>query len=102
MPVPAFCEKLAATTEGDRTLLDRSLVYAHSDCRIAKVHSLTGVPMMTAGNLNGKVKTGLHIDGKAQAGTRLGLTIQRLFDVPVGSWGMKSMKANQEIGEIIA
>jgi len=97
-----FVEKLAATKEGDRTLLDRSLVYAHSDCEVAKVHSLTSVPMMTAGNLNGKVKTGLHIDGKAQAGTRLGLTIQRLFEVPVGSWGMKSMKANQEIGEIIA
>jgi hypothetical protein len=97
-----FVEKLAATSEGDGSLLDRCLVYAHSDCQIAKVHSLTSVPMFTAGLLNGKVKAGLHIDGKAQAGTRLGLTVQRLMGVPAGSWGTKSMTATQEISEIIA
>ena len=44
-----FVEKLAATPEGDGSLLDRCLVYAHSDCQVAKVHSITGLPMMTAG-----------------------------------------------------
>jgi len=83
-----FVEKLAATQEGDRSLLDRSLVYAHSDCQVAKVHSLTGVPMMTAGQPQRQGQDRLHIDGKAQAGTRLGLTIQRLYDVPIGNWGM--------------
>ena len=97
-----FVEKLASTPEGDGSLLDRCLVYAHSDCEVAKVHSLPSIPMFTAGKLNGKVKTGLHVDGKAQPGTRLGLTIQRLMDVPIGTWGTKSMKVNQEIGEIIA
>lgn len=97
-----FVEKLAATPEGDGNLLDRTLVYAHSDCEIAKVHSLTSVPMFTAGKLGGKIKAGQHIDGKAQAGTRLGFTLQRLMGVPIGSWGTKSMEAKQEIGEIIA
>ena len=97
-----FVEKMAATQEGDGSLLDRMLVYAHSDCEIAKVHSLASVPMFTAGKLNGKVKAGLHVEGKAQAGTRLGFTVQRLMGVPVGSWGTKSMTAQQEIGEIIA
>ena len=66
------------------------------------MHSLTSVPMFTAGLLNGKVKAGMHLDGKAQAETRLGFTIQRLMGVPVGSWGTKSMTATQEISEIIA
>jgi hypothetical protein len=97
-----FVEKLAGTPEGDGSLLDRCLVYAHSDCEIAKVHSLTSIPMFTAGRLNGKVKAGQHIDGKATAGTRLGFTVQRLMGVPVNSWGTKSMTATQEIGEIVA
>jgi hypothetical protein len=94
--------KLATTSEGDRSLLDRSLIYAHSDCEIAKVHSLSSVPMFTAGTLNGKVRAGQHINGNAQAATRLGLTVQRLMGVPVGEWGTRSMRATQEIGEIVA
>jgi hypothetical protein len=97
-----FVEKMAATPEGDGSLLDHCLVYAHSDCQVAKVHSITSIPMFTAGRLYGKVKTGLHVDGKAQAGTRLGFTLQRLMGVPVGSWGTGSMTATQEISEILA
>jgi hypothetical protein len=97
-----FVNKLADTREGDGSLLDRTLVYAHSDCQVAKVHSLTGIPMFTAGTLNGKVKAGQHIDGRAQAGTRLALTVQRLMGLSVGSWGTKSLTATQEIGEIVA
>jgi uncharacterized protein DUF1552 len=97
-----FVEKLAATPEADGSVLDRCLIYAHSDCQVAKVHSITGLPMMTAGSLNGKVKTGLHVDGKREAATRLGLTVQRVMGVPVGSWGTGSMAATKEISEILA
>jgi len=97
-----FIEKLASTPEGSGSLIDNCLVYAHTDCQVAKVHSLTGIPMFTAGRLGGKVKTGLHVDGKAQAGTRLGLTLQQLMGVPIGSWGTGSMTANQPISEILA
>ena len=45
---------LKATPEGDGTLLDRCLVYAHSDCQIAKGHSLTSVPMMNERAPNSK------------------------------------------------
>jgi hypothetical protein len=57
---------------------------------------------MTAGGLNGKVKTGLHIDGKSSAGTAVGYTCQRLMGVPISSWGEQSMQSSHEIGEIIA
>jgi hypothetical protein len=97
-----FVEKLAATPEGDGSVLDRCLVYAHSDCQVAKVHSITSIPMMTAGGLGGKVKMGLHLDGKREAATRLGFTLQRVMGVPVGSWGTGSMAATREISEILA
>lgn len=96
-----FIDKMAATKEGDGNLLDRAMVYAHSDCQIAKVHSLTNVPMITAGNFGGKLKTGLHIDGKAQAATQLGYTLQLLAGVPIDKWGTKSMTVRTDMGAIV-
>lgn len=96
-----FVRALANTPEGDGSLLDHTLVYAHSDCRFAKTHSLDGIPMFTAGRLNGLVKTGLHIDGGGQPGTRLGYTVQRLFGVPLASWGRDSLSTAKEIGEML-
>jgi hypothetical protein len=97
-----FLEKLASTPEADGSLLDHCLVYAHSDCQLAKTHSIDGIPMFTAGRLNGTVKTGLHIDGKGEPGTRLGYTVQKLMGVPVTSWGQGSMQTAREISEIVA
>ena len=97
-----FLEKLAGMPEGDGSLLDHCLVYAHSDCQLAKTHSIDGIPMFTAGRLNGALKTGLHIDGKGEPGTRLGYTVQRLMGVPVTSWGQGSMQTSREISEIMA
>jgi hypothetical protein len=97
-----FLEKLASVSEGDGSLLDHCLVYAHSDCQLAKTHSIDGIPMLTAGRLNGAVKTGLHVDGKGEPGTRLGYTLQRLMGLPVTSWGQGSMQTSREITEIVA
>jgi hypothetical protein len=97
-----FIDRLATTPEGDGSLLDRSLIFAHSDCEIAKVHSIDRIPMITAGRLNGKVKTGQHIDGKGEPGTRVGLTLQKLMGVPVTGWGTGSLQVTQEIGELVA
>lgn len=97
-----FVNALAQTPEGEGSVLDHSLIYAHSDCRFAKTHSLDGVPMFTAGSLNGLVKTGLHVDGNGDMATRLGYTIQRLFGVPLASWGTNSLRTSKVITEIIA
>jgi hypothetical protein len=97
-----FLERIAAVPEGDGCLLDHCLVYAHSDCQLAKTHSIDGIPMFTAGGLNGAVKTGLHVDGKGEPGTRLGYTVQRLMGLPIASWGQGSMQTSREISEIVA
>ncbi|MDB5422966.1 MAG: hypothetical protein JWQ29_382, partial [Phenylobacterium sp.] len=97
-----FVSTLANTKEGDGTLLDHMMVYAHSDQEYAKIHSLDGVPMFTAGKAGGKLKTGLHIDGKGSTGTRLGYTVQRVMGVDINSWGAGSNKATSEFGDILA
>jgi hypothetical protein len=96
-----FVGALANTPEGDGSLLDNMLVYAHSDQEYAKIHSLNGIPMFTAGKAGGRLKTGIHVDGKGQPGTRLGYTVQRVMGVDTTSWGAGSNKASEAIGEIL-
>ena len=96
-----FVQSLAQQPEGDGSLLDHALIYAHSDNEFAKTHNLDGAPMFTAGRANGRVKTGLHIDGKGEIATRLGYTVQRVMGLPVGEWGTASLRTSREIGEIL-
>jgi hypothetical protein len=96
-----FVQALASIREGDGTLLDNSLIYAHSDQEYAKIHSLDGIPMFTAGTAGGRLKTGLHVTGGAEPGTRLGYTLLRTMGVEVASWGTKSNKTSKEVGEIL-
>ena len=96
-----FIRALAATPEGSGTLLDNMAIYAHSDHEYARVHALAGIPMMTAGRAGGKLKTGLHLDGRGASGTQLGFTLLNLMGVPVGDWGTGAMKASKPISEIL-
>jgi hypothetical protein len=97
-----FVGALAAVPEGDGTLLDNSLVFAHSDTELAKIHSIDSIPMMTAGKASGRLKTNIHVDGQGTPGTRLGLTVQRVMGLNVSDWGTGSMKTSSEIKEILA
>ena len=93
---------MANFKEGDGTLLDHSLVYAHSDQHLARVHQITGIPMMTAGSAGGKLKTGYHIDGANSPGTRVGLTAMQAMGLQVTEWGVNSMKTSHTIGDVVA
>jgi len=96
-----FVEAFAKVREGDGTLLDNVLIYASTDQSLARVHSIDNQPMFTAGRAGGKVKTGLHITGGGSAGTRLGYTAMKLFDLDVPSWGSQSNSTSKEIGEML-
>jgi len=87
--------------EGDGTLLDHSLVFAHSETNFAKFHTVDGIPMMTAGSANGKVKTGIHVAAKGTTVSRLGLTLQQVMGVSVDKWGTGSLATNKPITEIL-
>jgi hypothetical protein len=97
-----FVAALAKVPEGDGTLLDNMLVYAHSDQAYAKIHTLEGIPMFTAGRAGGRLKTGLHITGNGDPATRLGYTLQRILGLDIASWGEGSNRTTKEIGEILA
>jgi hypothetical protein len=88
--------------EGSGTLLDNTLVFAHSETEYARVHSINNIPMMLAGRAGGRVKSGLYVDGAATPVSRVGLTLQQIMGVPVDRWGSKSMETNKSIGEIVA
>jgi hypothetical protein len=97
-----FVAALAAIPEGDGTLLDNTLVFAHSDVSMAKNHDVNGMPMMTAGRGGGRIRTGVHIAGNGSAVTRAGLTLQQLMGVSIDAWGTDALRTNQPISELRA
>jgi len=96
-----FVEAFSKVKEGDGTLLDNMLIYASTDQSFAKVHSIDGLPMFSAGRAGGRIKTGLHIDGAGTPGTRLGYTMMKTLEVDISSWGTQSNNTSKEISEIL-
>jgi hypothetical protein len=96
-----FVEAFTKVKEGDGTLLDNTLIYGSTDSAWARIHSLDGIPMFTAGRAGGKLKTGIHVDGAAGPATRLGYTIMKVMGVDTPSWGTKSNNTANAISEIL-
>jgi hypothetical protein len=87
--------------EGNGTLLDHSLVMALSESGFAKWHTLESMPIIVAGSAGGKWRSGQHIAGKGDPTTRVGLTIQQVLGMPVGSWGTQNMATSKAIEEVV-
>lgn len=97
-----FVDALAGIKEGAGTLLDNTLLFAHSDCSIAKAHAVEGIPMMVIGGAGGRVQTGYHLAGRAEAASRIGLSLQQAMGVQVEKWGTGSMDTNRTVTELVA
>ncbi len=97
-----FASALDKVQEGGRTLLDNTLVVAHSETEFAKFHTIDNIPILTAGSAGGKLKTGIYVDGAGTPVSRVGLTVQQVMGVPLDRWGAKSMETSKTIGEIVA
>lgn len=96
-----FVDAFSKVKEGDGTLLDNMLIYASTDQSFAKIHSIEGMPMFTAGRAGGRIKTGLHIDGGGTPGSRLGYTVMKSLGVDINSWGTQSNNTSKAIAEIL-
>ena len=96
-----FVEAFTKVKEGDGTLLDNTLIYATTDTAWARIHSLDGIPLFTAGRAGGKVKTGLHIDGAGATNARIGYTALKVMGVDANSWGTKSNSTSKDLTEIL-
>ena len=97
-----FVGALNKVKEGNRTLLDNTLVIAHSETEFAKFHTIDNIPMMTAGSAGGRAKTGMYIDGIGTPVSRVGLTLQQIMGVPLDRWGTKSLETSRAITEMMA
>ncbi len=97
-----FVDALARIKEGAGTLLDNTLLLAHSDCSIAKSHAVEGIPMMVIGGGGGRIRTGFHKAGRADPVSRVGLSLQQAMGLQVERWGTKSMDTNRTVTELVA
>ena len=95
-------QALDAIREGERTLLDRSVVFAFTDHGEARMHSMKRLPIITAGSGGGRMKTGYHVAAEGDAATRVGFTVQQAFGVARGSWGAESNQVSNPFGEVLA
>jgi len=57
-------EKMQATPDGDGTLLDHSLIMYGSGMGNGNLHRHSDMPVLLAGKLGGRFKTGYHLDYK--------------------------------------
>jgi hypothetical protein len=96
-----FLKILDEMPEGDGTLLDHMLILAHSETELASNHNVTNMPVMMAGRANGKVRTGLCIDGKKDTVSRIGLTAMQVMGVPMDTFGTQSNQTRKPISELL-
>jgi hypothetical protein len=96
-----FVQALDAVREGDGTLLDNTLVFAHSDIEYGRTHSVLNLPIMTAGRGGGRVKTGIHVSAIGDSIARTGLTMMQAMGLPVDKWGTGGMQTSKTISEIL-
>jgi hypothetical protein len=95
--------ELDAIREGDRTLLDRMLVFNYTDSGYAKNHTTDNIPLLTAGSAGGRMKTGIHFAApKGDPLTRVSLTVQQAVGVRIGSFGTESNRTSKTITEVMA
>ena len=92
---------LDGVREGDRTLLDRTLVFALSDVSNAKVHSVNNMTFITAGSAAGRLRTGYHVTAPGETVNRVGLTVQQALGMPLNSWGSGASETSKAFAEIL-
>ena len=83
-----FLEKMSSTPDGDGSLLDHSLVLYGSGMGNGNLHRHSDMPVLLAGKLNGKFKTGYHYAYKQDTPmTNLLLTVLDKAGVPLDKLG---------------
>lgn len=96
-----FMATLDSIKEGEKSLLDRTVLYAFTDHGAPRLHSLRNLPLFTIGDGDGRLKTGQHIALSNDPSTRITFTLQQAMGVPVGKFGEGSNLATNPIKEIL-
>ncbi len=96
-----FLHQLEGAREGDGSVLDRVVVLWQTDHGYAATHTMDNLPILTVGSARGRLKGGIHVSAPGDPATRVGLTLQQMMGVPIGSWGALSNETSKTIGEIL-
>jgi hypothetical protein len=94
----SFLQKLDAIKEGDRTILDNSVIFLSSEISDGNAHNQgtsrysgftapTGKPILLAGSAGGKIKTGRHAIYNNAVQADLFIALMNLLGVPVTKFG---------------
>jgi hypothetical protein len=97
-----FATMLDAIKEGDRSLLDHSVLFAYTEHGAPRLHSVRNYPFVTIGDANGRMKTGMHFATPGDTSARVTLTLQQAMGVPVSSWGTASNHVTSPISGVLA
>jgi hypothetical protein len=97
-----FAALLDAVKEGDRSLLDRTMLFAYTDHAAPRLHSVRNYPFITIGSANGQIKTGMHFPTPGDTAARVTLTIQMAMGVQASNWGTGSNQVTTPISGVLA
>ena len=98
-----FLDKLAALPEGDGTVLDSLGLLCTSDCARGRTHSIDDYPILVAGSMGGRLRTGFHhrAAGGANAAD-VTLTMLRAAGLELPTWGEGTAAVSRGVPELEA
>jgi len=97
-----YAAMLDAVKEGDKSLLDRMILFAFTDHAAPRLHSILNYPFITLGSGQGAINTGSHIRTPGDTAARMTFTMQQAMGVHVSSWGTASNEVSSPISGVLA
>jgi hypothetical protein len=82
-----LARQLAAITEGDRSVLDNTVLVWGNELSLGSTHSHAGIPFVTLGSAGGHFRTGRFLDFQGQPNNRLLVSLLQALDVQATSFG---------------
>lgn len=82
-----LARQLAAVTEGDRTMLDNTVMVWGNELSLGNSHSHSEIPFMLLGSAGGRLRTGRYLQFGSQPHNRLLVSLLQLMGVEATSFG---------------
>jgi hypothetical protein len=82
-----LAQQLAAITEGDRTVLDNTVMVWGNELSLGNSHSHSEVPFMLLGSAGGSLRTGRYLQFGAQPHNRLLVSVLQAMGVEATTFG---------------
>lgn len=82
-----LAQQLAAVTEGDRTVLDNTLIVWGNELSLGNSHSHSEIPFMLLGSAGGTLRTGRYLQFGSQPHNRLLVSVLQAMGVETTAFG---------------